>query len=433
MCNCMKDKFIKKFFILLMLFLVLTYIGMQVYKANYSEVKTETAMYMDSSETIKTNGHFIRDELLVENDNPGVVVYNIDDAQKVSMGGDIADIYLNTRDAAIRKEISYIDEQIADFKKLNVSADAISVNPSAINKQTINELKKFIKDSNNAEYTSIKKDKKDILYLLNQRYMIVDKVSGFDAKINELENKKNELLKGSNNKIKSITSPASGYFVSETDKFESSFDFNNVCSIFPKDLLDANIKETNINSNVIGKVIRGVNWYIACVVQPDDALKIRVGDNITMKLQFSSSGKVPCKVAAINQENRDSEAAVILECNYMNKDLALARNDMVYLDINNYSGIMISKRALHENTVKKTVTDENGVDSTIEKKVQGVYVLYGNKLQFKQIAPIYYADTYVICDPNPQPNQLLTDETVRLYDRVIVGGTNLYDGKVVRS
>lgn len=105
---------------------------------------------------------------------------------------------------------------------------------------------------------------------------------------------------------------------------------------------------------------------------------------------------------------------------------------MVYLDINDYSGIMINKRALHENTVKKSVTDENGSESIIEKKVQGVYVLYGNKLQFKQIVPIYYADKYVICDASPQPDQLITNDTVRLYDRIIVGGTNLYDGKVVR-
>lgn len=428
----MKDKFIKKISILLIFSLVLIYAGLQLYKANYSQVKTETAVYMDASESIKANGFFIRDEILVENDSQGIVVYNVDDAQKVSMGGDIADIYLSTKDAAIRKEISYIDDQIADFKKLNVSADAISVNPSAINKQTLNELKKFIKDSNNAEYSNIKEDKKDILYLLNQRYMIVDKVSSFDSRINQLESKKSELLKESNSKIKSIASPASGYFVSEIDNMESSFNFSNVCSIYPKDLLNENIKKSDTSSNVIGKVIKGLNWYIACVIHPDDALKIRVGDSITMKLQFSSSEKVPCKVAAINQENKDSEAAVILECNYMNKDLALARNDMVYLDINDYSGIMINKRALHENTVKKSVTDENGSESIIEKKVQGVYVLYGNKLQFKQIVPIYYADKYVICDASPQPDQLITNDTVRLYDRIIVGGTNLYDGKVVR-
>ena len=96
-----------------------------------------------------------------------------------------------------------------------------------------------------------------------------------------------------------------------------------------------------------------------------------------------------------------------------------------------YTGLRVSKRAIHDDFVTKTSYDDNDNPHNEEKKVQGVYVLYGSEVQFKQISVIYANDDYVICDPSPDPDKLFNGETISLYDKVIVKGDDLYDGKVI--
>ena len=75
--------------------------------------------------------------------------------------------------------------------------------------------------------------------------------------------------------------------------------------------------------------------------------------------------------------------------------------------------------------------DDNDNKHTEKKKVQGVYVLYGSEVQFKQISILYAEDDYVICDAAPDKDELFNGETVSLYDKVILKGDDLYDGKVI--
>ena len=78
------------------------------------------------------------------------------------------------------------------------------------------------------------------------------------------------------------------------------------------------------------------------------------------------------------------------------------------------------------------VLDENGNPVMEEKEVQGVYVLFGGELVFKEIVPLYTSETYVICDPSPDEGVLFSGSTIQLYDEVVIEGTDLKDGKMVR-
>ena len=115
----------------------------------------------------------------------------------------------------------------------------------------------------------------------------------------------------------------------------------------------------------------------------------------------------------------------------MSYALSTIRQENVNVDMGTYSGIRISKKAIHDDVVKYTEKDEKGNTEQKEKKVQGVYVLFGNQIVFKQISVIYSGSDYVICDPTPDDGILLTD-TVRQYDQVVVEGSDLYDGKIVK-
>ena len=59
---------------------------------------------------------------------------------------------------------------------------------------------------------------------------------------------------------------------------------------------------------------------------------------------------------------------------------------------------------------------------------RGVYVKYGNLQRFLRIATLYENDSYILI---PDNGKIGTDNEVRLYDEIIVQGTNLQDGKLL--
>ena len=123
----------------------------------------------------------------------------------------------------------------------------------------------------------------------------------------------------------------------------------------------------------------------------------------------------------------------------MSSDLANIRKEPIQIHTDSYEGIRVSRKAIHMDTVSRMKTDEqgnkvldeNGNPVTEEKEVQGVYVLFGGELVFKEIVPLYTSNTYVICDPSPGEDALFSGSTIQLYDQVVIEGTDLKDGKMV--
>lgn len=76
-----------------------------------------------------------------------------------------------------------------------------------------------------------------------------------------------------------------------------------------------------------------------------------------------------------------------------------------------YEGIRIDKAALH-----------------IVNGQRGVYVKYGNLQRFLKITTLYENDSYILV---PEDGKLGSANEVRLYDEIIVQGTNLEDGKLL--
>ena len=68
----------------------------------------------------------------------------------------------------------------------------------------------------------------------------------------------------------------------------------------------------------------------------------------------------------------------------------------------------------------------------LHENVKGVYVLVGSRLEFVQIFSEVSANGYVVCKTELSDNDvLLTEHTLRLYDKVVVKGSDLYDGKIL--
>ena len=424
----------KKIIFMIILIFASAYILYQIYVSNFTKVKTQPVTYTSLSDSIQSESFIVRDEVFINNNSNGVMSYLLEDGEKVAKDGAVAEIFNNYDDAKTQKEIKNIDNEINNFKQLSYLSNSYTSDPLATDEQIGSSIQKMIKDINASSYNNIQKSRSDILYLMNEKQIITGKVASFNKKIDELQSQRDTLSKSHGSSIGKVLAPDSGYFVSKLDGFENLVNFDNVLSLSVdniKSILSSE-KKLDSNKNIIGKVIRGINWYIVCNVSSDEAFKLYNGKSVNITLPLVSTEKFPATVAAVNQQDKKSEAAVILSLNNMDNRLALTRNETVKIDIDTYNGLLINKNSLHEDILRKTVVDENGNESLEEKKVQGVYILRGKEIVFKQVVPIYSDNNYIVCEQNPSSDKLFNGETITILDEVVTEGTNLYNGKIIK-
>ncbi len=417
-------------------FLLLFYIGYQVYNANYTSVKTEVAVYVQAddpgtAEVVQATGTAVRKESVIQQQTNGVVTYVVEDGGKVSKGGTIAELYATEQDAAAQQQIETLNLQISQLQKLSSPGSTYAVDQDSLTKQISQKLIALLQTSASGEYDALDEPREDLLYVLNERQIVTNKVSDFNDRINSLTQQR-DALTANRQVLGTVTAPSAGTFISEVDGYESVFDYDSILTITPEQYQQKLETQVSPPADAVGKICGEFKWYFVCVVSAQDALKFIEGNAVSLSFPFATSDSVTAVVRAVNQESIESQAVVVLECSTMNEELARLRTETCSVSVTEYSGIRVSQKAVHFAEVTRTVENEDGEETTETREVKGVYVMHGSEIVFRQIVPLYSTSTYVICDPNPDPEELMTSETVQLYDEIVVEGTDLYDGKVVK-
>ena len=165
-------------------------------------------------------------------------------------------------------------------------------------------------------------------------------------------------------------------------------------------------------------------------------MKFEGVEDVSLDIPFASTETIPAKVAAKNRDIKTGKTAVVLECSYMDADIATVRNETVQINVKKYSGVLVNERALRFCDVEYTEVDETGNSVTkVRENVKGVYVVFGGQLKFVQVFTEKDVNGYAVCKTelsDGEEKNLVTDRTVQLYDKVVVGGVNLYDGKIIQ-
>jgi hypothetical protein len=432
--QAVNDSRLRRFAASAIAFLLLLYVGYQIYRSHYSSVQTETAAYFTAADSVQVEGIAIRDEVLLQENTEGVVDYILSDGDKISKGGTVALIYSTAQQVAARHEMEHVNREIEQLEALQSPGNVYAASPDSLNEQIYSQISNMLSQTISGEFSSLETSREDLLSLMNERQIVTGQVDNFDERLSELQQEYNTLSEQVGTALGRITSPASGYFTASTDGFEEIIDFSAAASLNCSQIQQALAADAS-EKTALGKINQSYEWYFAFTVSAQQAVEFRQladGGIVSLQFPFVSNMVIPATVAAVNQSDADSPAAVVLRCNYMNSALASIRKETAQVIVRQYTGIRVSKKALHFETVSKTIEDENGNVKTEKREVSGVYVLHGNQISFRQVIPLYSTENYVICDPNPDDSDLMTSQTIKLHDEVVVEGTDLYDGKVVQ-
>lgn len=424
-----KRKKINRYVIIAVCVLLVGYFSFMFINSNISSsnaVVTEIAREFTFEETISAEGFVVRNETLLDYSGSKVLYYTASDGEIVATGSDVALVFSNETDALNYTKYKEICKEIEVLESLNTSHDNVKTDYSAVDKQISLDIVNIISSVNSNIHAQINKSANDLIYSVNQRQIITGKVDNFDSRIAFLKGEAEKYSSAESSCVDTITlsgNTPGGYFVASADGYESVYDYDTITKL-TVDSYKTDIQPKEVNKNTIGKIVSGLNWYVVCKLSADDALTLSHGSESTEVTFYNTTCKdLPMTLVALNQASKQSDAVAVFKCNYMSAPISHLRNETVQIKVNSFDGIKVSKEALHNDFVT-TPQGEN-------VKVMGVYITFGNKLEFKEVSILHSDSDFVIVDPNPAQGKLVSGETIQLNDEIVVKGEGLYAGKSV--
>lgn len=428
-----RTKLTKRILIGIALALVLVYIVFLFITTNFlgnDNIVTETAYHAKAYDIVESKALIVRSEEYLSSSSDGVLVYDVTDGDKVTADGVIATAYSSREDVAAIQKTEELSARILFLSSLEDMNANANVGIDTLNSQIDERLTSLVQTVNRRDFNSIGTVEENLLTSILRKQLLTGDQGNISDKINELKAERDALSASAGAPIGTVKSGAAGYFVSSVDGYEKSVDVTKLDEITAEDVRNAEPAEID-PEEYIGKVIEGVNWYLLCPVTADQATSLSHTDSqIKVRLPSAVDGEIPAKILYVNTSS-DGDAVAVLQCNYMSDSLSKLRRENVEIVVNEYEGLKISKSALHDDEVVYYEEVEDGDDIRKTARVQGVYIEYGAELVFKQVVIAYAGDDYVICSESPERGALLNGSTVSLYDKVVIEGGDLFNGKII--
>ena len=387
--------------------LVAIFIINQLVSSLYMPIKTENAVFFTANDGFKITGHIIRNETYVTAKTDGVLHFVTDDGSRVAKDGIIANIYSSANASITVSQMDVLKSQIADIEDVLSYNDIEAANLELINAKISESLGDFIFGGASGNFNDAESLSKALLAANNRKQVALGVATGLTERLETLKSQLTKLENSLPTVKGSISAAQSGYFVSKTDGYEKAFPNDDLSQITPEFL--SSVKPKEKGKNVIGKIVSDYEWYIATVLPLNDSLKYKEDQELKLLTTIKSSPTLSVTVKQINISEETENAVIIFACNDMNSELATIRTASMTVVDKEYSGLRVPKKALRV------------VDSQ-----KGVYVQTGMQVNFVPVQIIYRQDDYIICEKKNENGNYL-----KLYDKVVVKGKNLYDGKIV--
>ena len=432
-------KYLQRILLSLLGILILVFIGYQIFRGTtYSNVKTETAIYGTLWNTVSVKAAAVRDETLLSDSVPGgaIVSYTAPDGSHVPAGGAVATIYHSERELKNALRIGELEREIEEMEALDALKDTLTLTPQKYDEKISEELISLERLLANRDYAQLSSSKHALLSILNQKDIAIGKVTDYSARISELRAERDRLLAAAPENYETVYTEKAGFFISSADGFEDAFDYEQIRDVTIGDL-DFDSIRAKPTGGAIGRICENAKWYLVFHADEDTATLLQMlaeqGDPVYLKVPCGRLTKVPADIVCVNRTSIESDAAVVLSCDYMNEALAALRFDEIEIELFSYSGVLVDQHSIHFANVEETVKKEDGsAETVLHQHVQGVYVVDGATMKFVQIFPQETINGYIVCRTDlREGDQLYTSRTIELYDEVITGGGTLYDGKLL--
>ncbi len=375
----------------------------------YNPITTEVAAIYTTTDYIGFKGIYVRNEKLVSYHANGVINYTHPDGYKIAKNSVIAEVYRNQSDLAYQQQI---DDLVARRTVLQDAQALVGTDSSQLesfSNQIYDKHSEMMQHLCDGDYKSASALKSDMLNLRSKKEIVKGTETSYAEKIQEINNQITQLKAKISSDPYAVSIGETGYFVSSVDGYEDILNSDTVFELSKEQIeqiLTADTAELN-PAGVIGKLIDGYKWYMAAVLNTVRMGTVFEGAEVTLRVGYSQQD-IDAKVVSLKRQE-DGSSICIFECDTFSSEFVDGRVAQVKLLMDNYEGIRIPTSAIR----------------IVDGKA-GVYTRKGIEVIFKQIKQIISEEDYTLVE-----NTSDLDGYISLYDTVIVGGKDLYDGKII--
>lgn len=408
----MKNETVKRIMSIIAIVLVVgffsSYIIYHLVNRSNTEIKTEFALNETVYKTIDTECFVIRDEEFIKSDAEGTTVSFVANGERVARGDTVSIVFDSAEDAAAYLKSQELKKSIAHYEELAGQANFQPLNINSLTKKINNELTDYLDAVDSRNFKNAIYSVEMFRDSITGKQIATGKALDLSDKLVQLDEELNS-LNSNGLEYTDIKTENAGYFISGADGYEGTLNFSEIDDLTVKSLKKAiKSKPEKVDSDVVGRTVSSFKWYIACVIDTEKTVDITNDKKIYLNFPESGIEKLPVKIHKIG-ERTDKETVVIFSCDEMNENLSDFRIEKIEIITDEYSGFKVSNSAIRT------------VDGA-----QGVYIVRGNLMGFRKIKIIYTNDDYsIVTNPDNDSGY------IKLYDKVVTEGVDLYDNKLI--
>lgn len=443
--------------ILALVLLLFVYVGAQFLKNFSTKVSTQRAQEITDVEYLSLKGYVFRDEIPLYGPGEGVYDYPLEDGGKVGADQTYATYYRVDGAKEKQERLDSISEQI---RRLSSKASGGNVAELlGVSEKISSSYYSFINNVQNGDIGAADRRGEDLVdALVNYKSITGGWSDSESGALVSLQNEKKAMLDAFG-EGQSLSSEDGFYFFRSTDGYENVYSPEKLGDISCYELDDLiNSRAENYGSNVIGKRVESVKWYLAI---PTDAETVkRFSYEIIPEEDESEESGEGSETVTDTPEHSDIEIGFYIGRTYsfiyssdgerggdMFLDSArIDENGKGYLIFSSYD-LLLSSELARAQDVKIKMSSETGYRVPSESIVdvdgeKGVYILVGTVVQFKRVTVIKESDGYCIVKTYAEDRAEIeaaesegteVDRPPYLNDNdlIITSGNDLYDGKLI--
>ena len=409
----------------LLVIAIMVYLFHDIFNANYNNgYETVTTDEIVQQATVDLEAFIIRDEEYIDGESSGTVVPLVSDGNRVASGDAVARVCKSEKDAADFAALEAAKEERERYISLSNQTELNALDMQKLNTDIENCYADILRTASSNNYSTLSGNVIELEKFLAEKQLLGETQIDFSGRIAVVDKKIAELEK-LNIKPAEVIAPLSGYYISNIDGYEKTFDYSKVNEITVdqvEKLLKAKPAEV---SGQMGKIVGSYKWYLAATVDSKYEKILSTGKNLKVNFPYYGLENVSVRVENLSPAKGD-KTAIILSCNLMNETYANMRNVDAELVLDEYSGYKVPASAV------RSATTKDG------SKVNVVYILRGEIMTARVIDIIYTPkdEDYVIVSMNTQSvtdpkSKKVLYSAIKRYDEVIVKGRNLENGKSV--
>lgn len=390
--------------------LLLSYVGYQVLRLRSKTFETQTAEYDSVLETIRTEGFALRDELTIPLMSDGVLVYNYDDGDKIGITSVLAYEYDSEEAAQNKQRMDEMQIELENLLTIQDMQGSGNSNLELLSNQINEKANNLIDLADTGITEGLSEVKEDLTFLFNKKQVALKEGESFEKRMIYLENQLAYLEESAGEPLRSIETPAEGYFSKLVDGYENLYTTEYLNDMTLEDFDYLNSMEAVRQGEYVGKIVKNQNWYFIVAIDNDDMELFYQNTYATLDFGFANGETMEAQIYKTIPFDEEDRSIVIFRCKEIDENLLGLRRQSVDISFKTYSGLKVSREAL-----------------CYEQSIVGVYVLERDAIvRFKPISIIRNQGSYVLCEGIGEDSNCL-----KRFDEVILNGGDLQDGQKI--